>query len=139
MVKHTQICLSLFGHFVGLALKELIINVRSTINFSSIFFWNWVLNLEFLQLKPWSILLYAESSAYLWVRFPHALPSSSSAETLLFKPFHATGLYLYSRRKTKWANFMPLVSYYTPWKYQKIGGFLIISGAKERYQRYEIG
>ena len=35
--------------------------------------------------------------------------------------------------------FMPLVSFYTPWKHQKTSGFLMFSGGIERDQWHEIG
>ena len=35
--------------------------------------------------------------------------------------------------------FIPLVSFYTPWKHQKTSGFLIFSGDTEREQWYEMG
>ena len=37
------------------------------------------------------------------------------------------------------AHFMPLVSFDTPWKYQKPFGFLILSGGIERDQWHEMG
>ena len=37
------------------------------------------------------------------------------------------------------AHFMPLVSFYTPWKYQKTSSFLIFSGGIERDQWHKTG
>ena len=36
-------------------------------------------------------------------------------------------------------DFMPMVSFYTPWKHQKTSGFLMFSGAIERDQWHKMG
>ena len=45
---------------------------------------------------------------------------------------------LYKRPKQMLTHFMPLVSFYTPWKYQKAIGFLMFSGCIERDQWNEM-
>ena len=37
------------------------------------------------------------------------------------------------------AHFIPLISFYTPWKHQKTSGFLIFSWGIERHQWHETG
>ena len=36
-------------------------------------------------------------------------------------------------------QYMPLVSFYTPWKHQKTKGFLMFPGVIERHQWHEMG
>ena len=59
-------------------------------------------------------------------------------ETNLFikmEPYHSGVL----RQNLHTVNhFMPLASFYTPWKHQKISGFLMVSGGIERDQWHEI-
>ena len=63
------------------------------------------------------------------------------AESFLQALFFLLVLLYYT--STPWyyglTHFMPLVSFYTPWEYQKTRGFLIFSGVIERDHWHEIG
>ena len=64
------------------------------------------------------------------------------------KPIYLNSLKFYTKfRKVSqfrvWfilnSYFMPLVSFYIPWKYQKMSNFLMFSGGTERNQWHQIG